>query len=853
MKVNQLNDIFDNFNSYYALDEDSYIVAVQDSRNIRSSKKFIIPLFYFDGEHWERLNLEDIGDKVFMASKPLETEFLMDEFIKVKGLKINTKRTENEQFNLENSLTKYITHSDKLDHLYDEYILDIFSGKLDLDRQLFYPDKRYYDLIDELYVTQNKKFLVENTEDGKIYGVFNGVQSSSDTKSVKLSTGLKKEVEIFELPENTYLELNLGKYGKLSRKIVKSYQDIELYVTDRIDFLSRKELFDWVEQQLSLKTKFDSASEVWDVISKNSHIQQMSSRYLRLKMMFEKSNENLGELREFLTNLAGNEFFLTQLNELQNQKLMLENELNQLRLQKQQELDYLEELKEEESSAEQRIKLIKDNEEHLREELKKQREEEINKEMKQKLSSLEKIDLEIKEKEDEIALIKKHKTLEDLKLEIENQERFREELKASIEILKKEFIEAQGRSKDVLAEFLKTKTHFDLLTGKQYGGVRSSSTSSTPTIQNQRITTPDTTDTLKELTQKIHKKLTKIGRSYPEHFIANLLINIHQNTLTLIAGMPGTGKSSLAKGITQALVPKERIVEISVARGWTSQKDLIGFANPITKQFHRSATGMYDLLQQLSVESDQGWHHESPFAYVVLDEANLSPLEHYWGTFYSTTDTYASDEHPLTLQLGNGESIHYPNNLRFIGTINIDRTTENISPRLLDRTPIIRLEMPKQIQFPTIEAPSVSNLNLDFKTLRELFQLRDFKMDIPSQFLEFIDPEVEERYDTIENTLRYLGVYISPRVKKSIIEYCNVAHNVMSEQLRPLDYCIAQRVLTKIDLQGKEAHEGLKNLLSQINDFGLKDSRAASVLGKILEKGEREGYSQNYFNYFLID
>ncbi|MEH0155028.1 hypothetical protein V6R21_12855 [Limibacter armeniacum] len=849
MKINQISNVFDNYDNNYALDEDSYIIAIQDSKSYRSSKKFIIPLFYYDGENWEKLDFNDLGNSIFLASKPLETEYLPDELIKVKGLRTNAKRTEDEQYNSDNSLTKYVTHADKLDHLYEDHILDIFKGKLDLDRQLFYPDKRYYDLIEEVYVTHSKKFLIEDTDNGKIYGAFTGVQTNSETKSIKISMGLKKQVEIFNLPESLYLELDLGKYGRLSRKLVKSYQDIELYITERIDFLSRRELFDWVEQQLEIKSYFDKSENLWEVIARNSNIKSVSSRYERLKDIFDKGKENVDEIRLFLGRLAKNDFFKSELGDIEKQKLELENELNRLRLVKSQELSTIDQLKHEVENIKLNINSLQEDEEKIREALLKEREEEINRELDETLKKLETVRLDLKERAAEIEIAKTYNDLQGLQKEIEELNLFKADLEKSIGILQDEFIDTQNKSKQVLHDLIKTKTHFDFLTGRNF----SDRPSDKPKFIKQPVIGIPEIKTLKELTQAVHRKMVQAGRNYPEHFVANLLISVHQNSLTLLWGLPGTGKTSLAKKVTESLVPNNRIVEVPVARGWTSQKDLIGFANPISKRFHKSSTGVYDLLSQLNMEMNESLHLQSPYSYIILDEANLSPMEHYWGLFYNLTDSYAHEGKPICIDLGDGEKITYANNLRFIGTMNIDRTTEEISPRLLDRTPIIRLDLPRQMQFPTFEVPEIEPLNLPFELMRDLFDLPDFKQQQSLQYMEFDDPELEEKYDAIETTLRQLGIYISPRVKKSIVEYCNVAHHVMSEQLRPLDYCIAQRILTKIDLQGHEAHDGLKKLLEQINEFSLKDSRAASVLSRIIAKGEREGYSQNYFNYFMMD
>lgn len=38
---------------------------------------------------------------------------------------------------------------------------------------------------------------------------------------------------------------------------------------------------------------------------------------------------------------------------------------------------------------------------------------------------------------------------------------------------------------------------------------------------------------------------------------------------------------------------------------------------------------------------------DSTLAYIILDEANLSPLEHYWSIFYNLTDNKAHNDNYL--------------------------------------------------------------------------------------------------------------------------------------------------------------------------------------------------------------
>ena len=123
-----------------------------------------------------------------------------------------------------------------------------------------------------------------------------------------------------------------------------------------------------------------------------------------------------------------------------------------------------------------------------------------------------------------------------------------------------------------------------------------------------------------------------------------------------------------------------------MARGWTGQRDLIGFFNPISNQFQPSSTGMYEFLSALSDEADDETA-EAALALVLLDEANLSSMEHYWSSFMGMTDSRGTE----TLRLGN-KDVRITDNLRFISTVNYDSTTEYLSPRLIDRAPVIVLE-----------------------------------------------------------------------------------------------------------------------------------------------------------------
>lgn len=128
------------------------------------------------------------------------------------------------------------------------------------------------------------------------------------------------------------------------------------------------------------------------------------------------------------------------------------------------------------------------------------------------------------------------------------------------------------------------------------------------------------------------EKLAQTGRSLTKDDAYNYLISIVQNYITVFAGEPGTGKTSLCQLLAKALgLFETRFAEILVERGWTSSKDLIGYYNPLTKEIEKAQPAFSDCMRQLNVENTHNLV-EAPY-FVLLDEANLSPIEFYWSHF----------------------------------------------------------------------------------------------------------------------------------------------------------------------------------------------------------------------------
>lgn len=133
------------------------------------------------------------------------------------------------------------------------------------------------------------------------------------------------------------------------------------------------------------------------------------------------------------------------------------------------------------------------------------------------------------------------------------------------------------------------------------------------------------------------------NRSFSYDEMANLIICTMQSFLTILSGLPGTGKTSTALRLADAMHLTNRnrtadsadgFLSISVGRGWVASRDLLGFYNSLKNVYQPSRTGFYQFLRSIEKSPDKFLN------LVLLDEANLSNIEHYWSDFLGMCDLY---------------------------------------------------------------------------------------------------------------------------------------------------------------------------------------------------------------------
>ena len=339
----------------------------------------------------------------------------------------------------------------------------------------------------------------------------------------------------------------------------------------------------------------------------------------------------------------------------------------------------------------------------------------------------------------------------------------------------------------------------------------------------------------KELIDYLVNEISLYRPTYSRNMIINILICLNQGFLTVFSGEPGTGKTSICKIVAHVLgldqnfdsfteCNSSRFNIVSVEKGWTSKRDLIGYYNPLSKRMEKTNAELYDGLRILNEEKG---HSKFPFI-VLMDEANLSPIEYYWADFVNISDN--QDNELGKIDLGNGENIYIPQSLRFLATINNDHTVERLSPRIIDRSFVILL--PEEIS-------TNCKTNLNDKYLPVTWD--SIKKSLNTSAIE-LNKESLKILDETKKIFMSLVEKISPRTEIMIRKYCLVAQehfvseNNVDASIIALDYAIAQKILPKIQGTGEDYKEKLCNFKEYCVNNNLNNS--AKIIENILSFGD---------------
>ncbi len=256
-----------------------------------------------------------------------------------------------------------------------------------------------------------------------------------------------------------------------------------------------------------------------------------------------------------------------------------------------------------------------------------------------------------------------------------------------------------------------------------------------------------------KLSEHIHAYLFhKKNLIYTRYQIKNFLTLLKTHDIIVLSGLSGSGKTQIVKAFAEALGGVAKI--IPVKPNWTSSDDLIGYYNPLQMSFlptpfteaiveainnpnqlyficldemnlARAEYYFADFLSKLEERNQQpeielyANHEEELFVSEFTTLLNLieSSIQgkkiKSWQEFLDNEEArkkffemLGSTEKESMLQLHAKmkrrlidilkfpSTIRIPDNVRFIGAINVDETTHYFSPKILDRIHVVKFDNP---------------------------------------------------------------------------------------------------------------------------------------------------------------
>lgn len=342
-----------------------------------------------------------------------------------------------------------------------------------------------------------------------------------------------------------------------------------------------------------------------------------------------------------------------------------------------------------------------------------------------------------------------------------------------------------------------------------------------------------------KLINKIHDYIHAKGFIFEIDLIKNYYISLKTKPFVILTGISGTGKTKLAEYFADAVVEDrgKQFELIPVRPDWTDDKYLVGYYNPITEKY--MSTKFIEFLISAKLDS------ENPY-FVCLDEMNLARVEYYFSKFLSgleskdhlinlhdlgkfTLDDENKDEFikwqkkQETKEISKEEfenngfvishngtlipsKIEIPKNLYFTGTVNMDETTFQFSPKVLDRANTIEILGPsKQEDF--------FNRNEDIPDKTGIPEL--FKADIKNQqnyeWPEELKDKIWKLYEILQkdDTHRY-DLHFGHRIVNEIRNYLGNSQGLLDQETA-FDLQILQKILPKI-----KGDESIKDLLEHL-------------------------------------
>lgn len=310
-------------------------------------------------------------------------------------------------------------------------------------------------------------------------------------------------------------------------------------------------------------------------------------------------------------------------------------------------------------------------------------------------------------------------------------------------------------------------------------------------------------------------------------FLLGFLCSSITGGLTLLDGPVGVGKTSIVKRAANLLSEGDGAFDLVPVRpGWIDSTDLVGFYDPTHREFQPST-----FITALNRAS----HCPERLHLICLDELNLARIENYGADLLSCME-YRQEipPHPLPLyspevkrslameldlisientSLESKDTIRakklaqmlrsfpaefqIPPNAVIIGTLNSDETTYDISPKVIDRSFVVRMPIADLNVSMTQDSHEPQTCVIDFYDLRATVNAK-----LESQVgFDLLLKEITKLQEPLKN----LGIPLGYRVRRDLNIFTAIAQAVGLENVEEIfKYFLFLKILPRIRCQRSE-------------------------------------------------
>ena len=431
-----------------------------------------------------------------------------------------------------------------------------------------------------------------------------------------------------------------------------------------------------------------------------------------------------------------------------------------------------------------------------------------------------------------------------------------------------------------------------------------------------------------KLSEHIHAYLYhKKSLIYTQYQIKNFLTLLRTHDIIVLSGLSGSGKTQIVKAFAEALGGIAKI--IPVKPNWTSSDDLIGYYNPLQMSFlptpfteaiveainnpnqlyficldemnlARAEYYFADFLSKLEERSKQpeielyANHEEELFVsefstllnliessingekikswqeFLDNEEARKKFFEMLGNTDKeSMLNLHAKMKRRLIDILKFPSTIRIPNNVLFIGAINIYETTHYFSPKILDRIHVVKFENPLLIEekvnswfvntniekelIPVYVRPNLFSQKEEFPKVNniELSTITEKLKEINHKFL--LPLNIDFGIRSIRQSLNYA------ELNKSTYDYGNVfdisLNTVILQKIFPRFIFDGSEIAKNGETKMKVVEELRKFLSDEFHEFYYKYESNETEIGKssseyLEEMIEQANRNNSQFNFF---